>query len=598
MNEISAVVQAVAGSPELLLQEPVLSWVVLAVSSALLLLSVLILLHIHSTVSRTRAAMARGHARVRSSIGGAANRATSAARAAASTTASAAAAAMPGLAPAAAGAAVPGTAVASRRGPVAQTMPGDMTKGYDPVDREFLPAALELLETPPSPVRVAGIWLICAGFAVALIWSYFGKLDIHAVAQGRIQPAGRSKVIQPVESGKVLAVYVENGSRVKAGDILVELDPTETGADRQAQGIDLTAARAEAARRRVAIDIAADAEDGDLRPHSISFEDGTSDEVRRREEQVLAGDLAQLRAQRANNLATLAERTAARDRLKASIEARAKVIALAKERVDMRTSLNEQGSLSRALVIEVLSQYETQVAQQVNDKGQLIETEAAINTVTAKIAEVVSTFISEQTGKLAEIERKADRIAQDLVKATAKNDHTTLRAPIAGTVQQLAVTTVGQVVGGAQALMTIVPTDGPIEIEALIQNQDIGFIEPDQDAIVKIESFPFTRYGTLHAKVTRVSRDAVEERDAVAMADPVAAVRPSGVQQGAGQKGPSLVFLTTLRLDKGSINIDGKDIPLSPGMAVTVEVLTGQRRAIDYVLAPLREVSSSSARER
>ena len=479
----------------------------------------------------------------------------------------------------------------------APPLPGEMTRDLDPTDREFLPAALELLETPPSPVSIAGIWLICSAVIVALVWSYFGKLDIHAVAQGRIQPSGRSKVIQPVEAGKVVAIFVENGTRVKSGDILLELDPTETGADRQSQTRDLESARAEAARRRVAIKVARDT-DRSLAPKPIAFDPTISDAVRNREELVLAGDLGQLKSSRSNQVAQLAERIATKEKLTASIQSREKVIALAKERVDMRTQLNDQGSLSRALVIEVLSQYEAQVTTQIAEKGQLVETEAAINTVASKIEELISQFVSDQSGKLAEAERKADRIAQDLVKATAKNEHATLKAPITGTVQQLAVSTVGQVVSGAQSLMTIVPSDGPIEIEAMIQNQDIGFVEPGQDAVIKIEAFPFTRYGSISGKVARVSRDAVEERDALAMADPMQAARPGGASGGAGSKGPSLVFPAMVRLEKSTINVDGKEIALSPGMSVTVEILTGQRRAIDYVLAPLREVASNSARER
>lgn len=485
------------------------------------------------------------------------------------------------------------TAVAQSAPP----LPGDLTRDLDPTDREFLPAALELLETPPSPVRVAGIWLICSGVVVALVWSYFGKLDIHAVAPGRIQPSGRSKVIQPVEAGKVVAIFVENGSRVKSGDILLELDPTETGADRQSQTRDLESARAESARRRVAIQVARDT-DRSLLPKPIAFDPTISDAVRGREELVLAGDLGQLKSSRAAQVAQLAERIATKEKLTASIQSREKVIALAKERVDMRKELNDTGSLSRALVIEVLSQYETQLTAQIAEKGQLVETEAAINTVASKIEELISQFVSDQSGKLAEAERKADRIAQDLVKATAKNERATLKSPITGTIQQLAVSTVGQVVSGAQSLMTIVPTDGPIEIEAMIQNQDIGFVNPGQDATIKIEAFPFTRFGSISGTVARVSRDAVEERDAIAMADPMQSARPGGSSGGPGAKGPSLVFPATIRLERSTINVDGKEIPLSPGMSVTVEILTGQRRAIDYVLAPLREVAASSARER
>ena len=482
--------------------------------------------------------------------------------------------------------------------PPRPTAAGALTKGLTPGDREFLPAALELLETPPSPIAIAGLWLICIAFTSALVWSYFGKIDIHAVAQGRIQPSGRTKVIQPVEAGKIVAINVENGMRVKAGDILLELDPTETGADRAGQTRELESSRAEIARRRVAVEVATSS-DPRLAPKPIPFDPAISDGVREREEQVLAGDLGQLRSSRANLAAQLDEKSAMANRLAASVAAREKVIALAKERVEMRSTLNDQGSLSRALVIEVLAQYETQMTTQVSEQGQLIETKAAIQTVKTKMDELVSQFVSDQTGKSAEAARKADRIAQDLIKATAKNERTTLRAPIAGTVQQLAVSTVGQVVGGAQSLMTIVPTDAPIEIEAMIQNGDIGFVESGQEAVIKVEAFPFSRYGSINGTVARVSRDAVEEHDALAMADPMTAARPQGASGGgAGQKGPNLVFPALIRLERNTIAVDGKNISLSPGMSVTVEILTGQRRAIDFVLSPLREIASTTARER
>lgn len=495
------------------------------------------------------------------------------------------------------GKAAANTAVALKAAKPQHLLPGDLTRGFTADDRAFLPAALELLETPPSPVRIAGIWLICAAFACALAWSYFGKLDIHAIAQGRIQPSGRSKVIQSLEPGKVVAILVENGSKVNAGDVLLELDPTETGADREAQQRELQSLRAEVARRQTTID-AASAIATSFSPRKIAFDAGISEAVRRREENVHASDLAQLKASKASLEAQYAEHTATRDKLTASTKSREKLLALSKERVDMRTGLNEQGSLSRALVIEVLAQYEQQLTQQIGEQGQLAETEAQLLTTSRKMEEAVSQFVNDQTGKLAEAERKADRTAQDLVKASAKNARATLKAPIAGTVQQLAVTTVGQVVSSGQSLMTVVPTDGPIEIEAMIQNQDIGFVEPGQEAVIKVEAFPFTRYGSIQGTVQRVSRDAVEERDAQAMADPMTAARASGAQAGAGQKGPSLVFPATIRLDRSTINVDGKIIPLSAGMSVTVEILTGQRRAIDYVLSPLREIASSSVRER
>ena len=464
----------------------------------------------------------------------------------------------------------------------------------DKIDREFLPAALELLETPPSPVRVAAIWAIGLFFAAALAWSYFGWLEIYAMAQGRIQPSGRSKVVQPLDPGRVVGSAVENGSRVEAGDLLIELDAREAAADREEQRRDLESAFAEGARRRAAI---AAARLGEKEAMRVTYPGGTSSDIIARENAVLAADLAQLSSNRASLLAQRAERLATFDRLKASIAAREKLIAVNKEHVDMRESLNQSKAASRAQVIETLQQYEAQLTAQAGEKGQLVENQAALITLERKLEEATTQFIADQTQKLADIERKADRLKGELVKAATKHERTRLIAPITGTVQQLAVTTVGQVVSPGQPVMTIVPLGTPIEIEALIQNKDIGFVEVGQKAVVKVESFPFTRYGTVEGTVIKVSRDAVDDREASALSDPKSSAKPqSSVSDIA--KNQNLVFPATIALNKTAITVDGKNIPLSPGMAVTAEVLTGKRRALDYILSPLREVVSASGHER
>ncbi len=463
-------------------------------------------------------------------------------------------------------------------------------------DREFLPAALELIETPPSPVRIASIWLICGGFAVVLAGAWIGKLDIYAVAQGRIHPSGRSKVVQPLEAGRVVGINVENGARVAAADVLLELDATESTADRDAQSQELEAARAEMARRSTAITAA---RSGSLLPAPIPFADDLDAHVRRRETGALAAELAQLSAARTSLQAQTAEQRAVRMRLVNSIAAREKLLALAKERTDMRETLSQQGALSRALVIDSSQQYESQVVTLVGEKGQLLETDAAINRLDAKAAEAVSQFIADQTQKMGDAERKAERLIQELIKAKSKSDRTRLRAPIAGTVQQLAVTSVGQVVSSGQALMTIVPNDGPLEIEVLIQNQDIGFVNEGQLAVVKVEAFPFTRYGTIDGNVTKVSRDAVDEREATQLGDTNGAIRQQGsATAAAAGRGQNTVYPATISLSRRTIMVDGKMMPLSPGMSVSVEIKTGERRAIDYLLAPLTEVMSGAARDR
>jgi hemolysin D len=466
----------------------------------------------------------------------------------------------------------------------------------DAADREFLPAALELLVTPPSPVRLAVIWSICFMVTAALAWAYFGHLEIYAIAQGRIQPAGRSKIVQPLEVGKVIAIAVKNGSKVSAGDVLAVLDATEAIAEKDKQAREYEDARAEAARRRAAI---ASARAGDGGASSALYPEGTSPEVRIREDSVLAADMAQFFSTKQNLIAQRQERIATRNRFAASIAAREKLIALTKEHADMRVSLNESKAASRAQVIEALQAYQTQLTAQSGEQGQLAENEAAILTIGRKLEEVTAQFVADQTQKLSEAIKKAQGLSGELIKSKARIERATLTAPISGTVQQLTVTTLGQVVSSGQALMTIVPSEAPLEVEALIENQDIGFVEPGQPAVVKIETFPFMRYGPVDGIVTTVSHDAVDESEASSLRDPKSSSRPhsSGTLSDAANS-QHLVFPATIMLSKKAIDAGGKSIALSPGMAVQVEILTGRRRVLDYFLGPVRDAIANAAHER
>lgn len=466
-------------------------------------------------------------------------------------------------------------------------------------DREFLPAALEILETPLSPVRMAFLWFICLATAGALAWSYFGKLDIHAVAQGRVQPIGRSKVVQPFEPGKIVKVLVENGSHVEAGDVLLELDPTETVADRDANRREHAAMLAEAVRRRTAVAWAQNVEAD--RP-TMDFPPDIDGALRQREELTLGAELDRLEKSVAALEAQREETAATIERLSSTIESRARVVQLSRERVDMREKMQESGSGSRAQVVEALQAYEKEVTQLTYEQGQLLEAEASIKTLEARVGGERSQFVAEQAEKLADAERRADQLAQQIVKAEKKSERTTLRAPISGTVQQLAVTTFGQVVTTGQSLMTLVPDEGGIEIEAMILNQDIGFVEPGQRTVVKVDAFPFTRYGTLTGRVVKVSRDGVDETEAGKLADAQSLAERSRAGSGSpansSARARSLVFPASIRLDNDAMLIDGRKTSLRPGMAVTVEIRTGERRAIDYLLSPLREATSRIGSER
>lgn len=465
-------------------------------------------------------------------------------------------------------------------------------------DREFLPAALEILEAPPSPIRMAMILLIAALVVVALTWAAIGELDIVAVAQGKVQPTGRVKVVQPLETGRVVRVEAINGRRVAAGDTLVRLDPTDAVAEETALSLASRAWRAEILRRHAVLAAIRRVGEGTrIEIPVLAWPDEIPPAIRSREDKVLAADLRQLAATLAGLDAQHAQKIAERDRLTATIAAEHDLIEALSARVDMRSTLVDRASGTRASLIDAQETLLTQKATLASQIGQLSENTAALELIARDIARTKETALSDNTQKLAEAERQLDDVEQRLKKAEARTARMTLVAPIAGTVQASTVTTVGQVVTTGEELMRIVPEGSTLEVEAYLPNKDIGFVHAGDEVAVKFEAFPFTRYGTVAGRVVRVATDAIPEPDAAATETGTAAVTNRGAS-GRTQRVQNLVFPVTIALDRTTIVVDGATVPLSTGMAVTGEIKTGHRSILEYLFSPLVEVASQSVKER
>jgi hemolysin D len=239
---------------------------------------------------------------------------------------------------------------------------------------------------------------------------------------------------------------------------------------------------------------------------------------------------------------------------------------------------------------ESLQNQRTSLAQQ---QGQLAEAVAALGVLESDTTKTVATFVADNSQKPADAERQIEETVQKLSKANTRMSHMLLTAPVAGTVQALSITSMGQVVMPGEEVMRIVPADDGIEVECYMPNKDIGFIRPGQEAVVKVESFPFTRYGTLPAHVIRVSREAIPEPDVQQQEGDPARSSRSTLTAGT-QRIQNLFFPVTLALEKSTISTDGGEIPISNGMTVTVEIKTGDRRIVDYLFSPLVEVTSEA----
>ena len=341
-----------------------------------------------------------------------------------------------------------------------------------------------------------------------------------------------------------------NGARVAAGDVLVELDRLSAEADDQAARTDLVSARAEATRRAVAISAARSRQFEP--PPALAWSDDIPAALREREEFVLLADLGQLAA----NLASLAAQARAKGGRARSTHSDycdpTELVGTLQQRVDMRTELLELRAGSKAAVIDATETLQGQLTQLAMQQGQLASLKGGLEVVAKDAEKAVQGFISENAQKQDEAERQAEDLEQKLAKADAAIEHLTLRAPISGIVQASAVTTIGQVVSSGQEIMRIVSDDTGLEIEVYALNRDIGFVKTGQEAVVKIEFFPFTQYGTISAHVTRVARDAIPEPDANLIEGDPARAANSATFAGA-QRTQNLVFPVTLRPDETTI---------------------------------------------
>jgi hemolysin D len=429
---------------------------------------------------------------------------------------------------------------------------------------EFLPAVLEIQQAPPSPIGRAILWTILVVFTTGVLWATFGWIDIVATAQGKIIPSGYSKVIQPYETGVVAAIHVQNGQAVKRGDVLIELDPTLNRADRDRVSNEYRAAKVDAARLRALI------------AGSPTFEappDGDPQYVLL-QRQLLKDQLAEFEARAASARHLIDQRKAVLDQTRENIRRLEATVPMDTERAEAIKQLLDHQAASRMDFLQAEEQRIDKTQELAGQRKKLLQDQSALAETQKNYQALVSEFQRSKQVELSTTETKAASLAQELTKAGQREDFQRLTAPTDGVVQQLAVHTVGGVVTPAQALLIVVPQDHPVEVEAQVENKDVGFVKAGQVVEVKVETFTFTLYGTIPGKVLSISDDAA----------PIEKV--------------GLVYPTRVSMDRATIQVEGKQVPLSPGMAVTVEIKTGQRRVIEYLMSPLLKSVQESLRER
>ena len=431
---------------------------------------------------------------------------------------------------------------------------------------QFSSAALAAMAQPPSYVTRMASLAICAMVGIALVFSYLAQMDVVVTAQGKVIPAGKSKVVQPLEAGVVRAIAVRDGQVVKAGEVLLELDVTSSGADRDRIQRELWEAKAEVLRATAQL----------TGRGQFTAATGMPTEIAVNQLAVLQSRMAEQHAKLAALDADLSKRKADAAAINSGLTQQRVSVPLMQQKYNMREELARTGHVAQTGVIESkmeLINAEKDLAVQSN---RLQESQAGYVAAQEQRAQAVAEFRAKASGELLEATKKRDAAEQEFIKVSQRLALQTLRSPIDGVVQQLAVTTVGGVVTAAQPLMTIVPADTPLELEAQVMNRDIGHVRVGQRVINKVETFDFTRYGYIEGEVLWVGTDAVQDQ----------------------KLGP--VFPVRIKLDNTETptSVNGQTGLIKAGMSVTADIRTDQRRLIDYLLAPMLRYKQEALRER
>jgi len=423
-----------------------------------------------------------------------------------------------------------------------------------------------LLSKQPKKITRIITFTVCGIAVTAIAFAYFAKMDIVITAQGKVISAGKSKVIQPLEAGIVKAIKVKDGQHVKAGDVLIELDPTMTQADKNRLQSEFWLASADSARLeamlkgRTTINIPKDM------PKDISASQSS----------LLVGRMAEQSSKLASLDAEIMKRTADLEAIGSSIAQLKSSVPLVGKKYAMREELAKTGYISEAGLIDAKLEFlniEKELAVQQN---RYKESQAALRVAMMQKNQALAEFKAKISAEMVEAIKRKENAEKELEKASVKNELLVLKAPIDGTVQQLAVTTVGGVVTQAQQLLTIVPENTPFEVEAQVLNKDIGHVRIGQRVVNKVETFDFTRFGYIEGEVTWVGTDAINDQK-------LGFIYPVRIRLNAKET-PS-----TVNGHKGLI---------TAGMSMMSDIRVDERRLIEYFLSPLIRYKQESMRER
>ena len=430
-------------------------------------------------------------------------------------------------------------------------------KGMNEHEKEFLPAVLEVTETPPSHAARLLTYLIMLMFTVLILWSVLGKIDIIATATGKLIPASNIKTIQTLVDSEIEEIFVQEGQYVKEGQDLIKFNQTEVQAN----------------IRRIKNEMKA-LEMTDNPEENFAYDETIDEYLIKIHSGLLKSQMTEKAAKIEVLNGQIAKAEKEKDTIAADLKRIEKLLPSVKERIEKKKILADKKLIARLTFLEQEEELTNLQEQRNVQVKKMAETEANIEFLQKELRQYLAEFDKSIMQELKDNREKLASYQQELIKYEEALKRTVVKAPLSGYVQQLVYHTKGGVVETAKPIMNLVPEDYKLEADVMILNKDIGFVRPEQNVEIKIDSFPFTKYGTIKGKVRNISGDAVQDEKL------------------------GLIFPSRLTLLDNKILADGQVVQLKPGMSVTAEIKTGKRRVIEYLLSPVMKYLNESMRER
>ena len=444
-----------------------------------------------------------------------------------------------------------------------------------PSAEAFDAARLRQDAAPASPLLRRLLHVLCALVAAIAVWIHTGRLDIVAVADGRLVPRTRLKIVQPADGGVVREILVAEGAEVVGGEVLVRLDPALAQAE-------LRALSGELAQRMLQLRrIDAELDGAPLVRHAGDDDDAFA----RADAQWHANRSAwhDAQGQEAAALARVERELAA---AATQVEKLERTVPIHRTTAERYARLAAEGFVSELFALERQREHIEREHDLTSQRHATAALTAQREQAARRLAQVTSAYRQQLHAERAGAAQQRARLAEELAKQHVRAEAVELRAPQAGIVKDLATHTVGTVVAPGAVLLTLVPSGDALEAEVAVANADAGFVRAGQPARVKIAAYPFQKYGLVDGTVVRVGPDAVE---------PPAARRESA---GGGDAAIAGAFVARIALPAQSLVFDGAALPLAAGMQVAAEIRLGERSVLEYLLAPMQKAWHDAARER